>query len=201
MREISISVGSLSETCASPISTRALAPLTTTAVLRAELSSSLNHMRTWSGATGSTASLAGSDRSRIACARLMPGKRSTRQTAKRAAASKRRRTAMMRVWECMGLIWSSFKRFFLLLFLCIRCSVTLPAGSVPQASLVMIRFFYLCQAACPSLNNRWTRGRANQTVPPPKSVPVITRSAQVLSRQPNSCVVPSQAIGRISSSQ
>src|SRR5207245_7722414 len=36
---------------------------------------------------------------------------------------------------------SVFFQTFFLLFLCIRCSVTLPAGSVPQASLVMIRFF------------------------------------------------------------
>src|SRR5579859_5356909 len=40
-----------------------------------------------------------------------------------------------------------------------------------------------------------TRGRVNRAQPRPKSAPVSRRSAVVLSRRPNNCVRPSQAIG------
>ena len=47
----------------------------------------------------------------------------------------------------------------------------------------------------------WIRGNTNQMLPRPKRVPVITRSTQVLSRKPNIWVMPSQAMGRIMSTQ
>src|SRR5205085_9546733 len=114
------------ETCASRLSTRCRLAFTTCAVLKAEFKFSLNHMRTCEGGPFlNTASAAGSDRSRIACALTIPGKRSARHTANGAAIINIRRVTIERKKEIMSFIQSSVQVTFM--FTRMQCRST-PCG-------------------------------------------------------------------------
>src|SRR5262249_21709870 len=55
----------------------------------------------------------------------------------------------------------------------------------------------LASASPPNATSK--RGYRNQPLAAPNNTPVSTRSSQVLSRQPKSCVKPSSAMGKINS--
>src|SRR3982075_3849542 len=94
LREMSISRELSGEIWASFWSTRRLAALTTAAVLKVGLKSSLNCICTTGGGLSNRASLAGSDDNKMACASLGTGKKNTRHTASGSAYRGKRRARL-----------------------------------------------------------------------------------------------------------